>query len=399
MVALCRIYELLQTGEINNALVVCPKSVIGSWERDIENFDNEAQRVLQAVTVINYDSVWRGKYDADWDCIVCDEAHSIANRTSKRSKWILKSALKAKYRYLLTGTPISNGRLEDSWSLMTFLYPMRSSRGVKGQIWMELTGKTGSYYDWLERYAFLDQYHKPYKYKNISEVQDVLFEYSYMVKKSDCLDLPDKLPDEIRTLELVEKKLYKEMAKHNTISDRDILADNPLVKMLYLRQICSGILEGCKSAKDDALVDLLNELGGKKLVIFHEFKESQKRIEAVLKKEKIKYIVLAGTNWREFQADETIQVIICQYVRGSAGIDLFSADTTLYYEPTLRSNLLEQSRDRTHRNGQTQKCSYIHFLTKGTIEPAIYKALAGYKDFSDTLFTEYMQEYQRSFRR
>lgn len=403
--SLCRIDELLKSHKIANALVVCPKSVIGSWERDIEKFTSESQKRLKAgLTIINYDSVWRGKYDKVWDLILCDEAHSIANRTSKRSKWLLKASLKAKYRYLLTGTPISNGRLEDSWSLITFLYPVKGSRTVNGAIWQRLTGKQGSYYDWLDRYAYLDQYYKPYKYKNISEVQDALFENSYSIQKIDCLDLPDKLPDEIRLLELKEKKLYKEMAKNNTITERDILADNPLTKLLYLRLICSGALDDTATAKAEALEDLLLEMGENKLVIFFEFKASKRAIEDVLNKQKIKYVVLDGESknhniWRDFQTDESIQIILCQYVAGSAGIDLFSSSTILYYEPTLRSNILEQSRDRIHRTGQKNKCSYIHFLTKGTIEEHIYKALAGYKDFSSKLFSEYMEDYQRAFRR
>jgi SNF2 family DNA or RNA helicase len=90
-------------------------------------------------------------------------------------------------------------------------------------------------------------------------------------------------------------------------------------------------------------------------------------------------------------------VIIVQYQSGSAGIDLYSADTIIYYEPTLRSTTLEQSRDRIHRTGQKHKCSYIHFFTKGTVEEQIYKALSSFQDFNEKLFTEYMESYQKSF--
>ena len=84
-----------------------------------------------------------------------------------------------------------------------------------------------------------------------------------------------------------------------------------------------------------------------------------------------------------------------QYQSGSAGIDLFASDTIIYYEPTLRSTTLEQSRDRIHRSGQTSKCSYIHLITKGTVEVAIYRALQNYSDFSERLFDEYMYEYSK----
>jgi len=53
--------------------------------------------------------------------------------------------------------------------------------------------------------------------------------------------------------------------------------------------------------------------------------------------------------------------------------------------------------DIMQRCGQKNACSHIHFITKDTIEGAIYKALKGYSDFREKLFTEYMQEYTRSY--
>ena len=117
---------------------------------------------------------------------------------------------------------------------------------------------------------------------------------------------------------------------------------------------------------------------------------------------KIKYVTLDGDQkdkkiWRRFQEDKSIRVIVCQYQTANSGIDLYSSDTIIYYEPTLRSQILEQSRDRIHRTGQVNKCSYIHLLTKGTIEVDIYRALSNYSDFSDKLFMEYFNEYRRNY--
>ena len=103
------------------------------------------------------------------------------------------------------------------------------------------------------------------------------------------------------------------------------------------------------------------------------------------------------TIWRKFQADKRIRVIVCQYQTASAGIDLFASDTMIFYEPTLRSQILEQARDRIHRSGQANKCSYIHLLTRGTVEVDIYRALAGYSDFSEKLFTTYIESYRRTY--
>lgn len=407
--SLFRILDLLKSGEIEDALVVAPKSALGAWERDIELFDDLDRSTLKAgITLINYDKVWRGDkkspYYKKWGCIVLDEAHCIKNRTSRRSKFLLRIGCLADYRYILTGTPISNGQLENIWSLYCFLDPYMQH----GYPYSRIFG--GSYKMFEDKYCILNMYHKPSSYIHVNELQDIINEHSYRVKKSDCLDLPDKLPDEIIKVELAEKTLYKKLATESAILEYEILAENPLSRLVKLRQMCSGhiklntgeILE-LKNEKLTVLEELLEGYeDDKKIVIFAEFKYSIQKISELLKKMKIKHVVLDGdqkdkTIWRKFQSDKKIRVIVCQYQTACAGIDLFASDTIIYFEPTLRSNTLEQSRDRIHRTGQTNKCSYIHLITKGTVEVDIYRALSGYSDFSEKLFVEYMDGYRRSY--
>jgi SNF2 family DNA or RNA helicase len=416
---LCRILELLKTKKIQNYLVCAPKSALSAWERDIELFDFSDQvEFKKAGTFINYDRVWRNDFDKQtFDLIVLDEGHFIKNRTSRRSKAVLKMATRAKYKYLLSGTIISNGQLENIWSLLAFLDPYIDRGNVYSNIFknfMEsLDGKTykGSYQEFINRYCILNMYHKPSSYIHVNELQEIIDEHSYRVKKVNCLDLPDKLPDDIIKVDLLEKTLYKKLATESALIDYDILAENPLSRMIKLRQLASGHIKldsgELIEVKNDKL-NILEELfegyeDNKKVVIFAEFKYSIRKISELLAKKKIKYIVLDGdqkdkTIWRKFQSDKSIRVIVCQYQTASAGIDLFSSDTIIFYEPTLRSNTLEQARDRIHRTGQKNKCSYIHLLTRGTIEVDIYRALAGYSDFNERLFSEYMESYRKNYK-
>ena len=408
--SLFRILDLLKSGAIEDALVIAPKSALGAWERDIELFNELDQEILkESITLINYDKVWRGDkkspYFRKWGCIILDEAHCIKNRTSKRSKFILRIATMSDYRYILTGTPIGNGQLENIWALYCFLDPYL----VRGYPYSRIFG--GSYKIFENRYCILNMYHKPSSYIHVKELQDIINEYSYRVKKVDCLDLPEKLPDEVIKVDLAEKALYKKLATESAILEYEILAENPLARLIKLRQLASGhikldngdIME-LKNEKISVLQELLEGYeSDKKIVIFAEFKYSISKIAELLKKMKIKNVILDGnqknkTIWRRFQTDKTIRVIVCQYQTASAGIDLYASDTIIYYEPTLRSNTLEQSRDRIHRTGQKEKCSYIHLLTRGTVEVDIYRALAGYSDFSEKLFTQYMEGYRRTYR-
>lgn len=399
----------MKSGKIENALVVAPKSALGAWERDTELFDDLDQEILKDnITLINYDKVWRGDkkspYYKKFGCIVLDEAHMIKNRTSRRSKFILKIACMAEYRYILTGTPISNGQLENIWSLYCFLDPYME----RGYPYSRIFG--GSYKTFQDRYCILNMYHKPSSYIHVRELQDIINEYSYRVKKVDCLDLPEKLPDEIIKVDCAEKALYKKLSSESAILEYEILAENPLSRLVKLRQLCSGHIKlesgemlEVKNEKLGILQELIEGYeDDKKLVIFAEFKYSISQISALLRRLKIKHVVLDGEQknkaiWRDFQSDKTIRVIVCQYQTASAGIDLFASDTIIYYEPTLRSNTLEQSRDRIHRTGQHRPCSYIHLLTKGTVETDIYRALTGYSDFSEKLFVEYMEGYRKSY--
>ena len=405
LTTLVRLAELAESGRIDSALIVAPKAVLASWERDIEKFDRERQQLLrQVITIVNYDLVWRrSEFRRHWGAIVLDEAHYIKNRTSNRAKAILEMALDSDYRYALTGTPISNGALHDIWAQMAFLDPVKIPRGVGTTAFPE-AGQT--YYNFQDRYCFLDQYFKPYRYKHVDELQEIIADHSYRVKKAECLDLPDKLPDELYEIDLAEPKMYRELVKESAIVDLELLAENPLLRMLRLRQLCSGHLPGVEGLKCGKLKALGEYLDGyeDKLVIFAQFTASIDDISGLLKKRKLKHVVLDGRSkdksiWRRFQNDESIRVIICQYEAGATGIDLYAANTILYYEPTIRSNTLEQSRDRIHRVGQSRACSYVHFITKCTIEREIYRALRGFADFSEKLFTEYIAEYQRSFRK
>jgi len=420
LVSLMRVLDLARSGKIETALIVAPKSALGSWERDIELFEELDREILRSViTLVNYDKVWRGEekspYYKKYGCIVLDEAHNIKNRTSQRSKFLLKIATKADYRYILTGTPISNGQLENIWSLYCFLDPYIERGRVYSRIFKEYLEENasgeykGSFTEFQDRYCVLNMYHKPTSYINVKELQKIINEHSYRVKKSECLDLPEKLPDEIIRVELKEKALYKRMVVESALLEYEILAENPLVRNLKLRQLCGGFIQNedelieVKCEKLEILKELIESFEDeKKLVIFAEFKYSIRKISELLQKMKIRFIVLDGDQkdkkiWRKFQSDPKIKVIVCQYATANSGIDLFASDTIIYYEMTTRSLFLEQSRDRIHRSGQVNKCSYYFLLTKGSIEEPIYKTLAGYSDFNEKLFIEYMNSYRRSY--
>ena len=391
--ALIHVTNLLIAGDIENCLIVAPLSTLGSWKRDLEKLSGLRQRLAGKITMINYDKVWRREeYQRDWDCIVLDEAHAIAHRTSKQSKFIHKLTRENQYRYILTGSPMGNGRLEDYYSLMEFLQP-----GIFGS-WREFT----AHYT-IERRLPGSFVNIICGYRNQEELLEKVGEYSFRVMKRDCLDLPDKLPDEVITCELKEKTKYKQALK-DFIEEFDMTIGNPLTRVMKLRQISSGFvfddygeLHALKCDKLARLEELIDSIDGK-VVVFCEFQYSIDAISALLTKKKIKFVSLDGrqkdkTVWRQFQTDETIRVILCQYLTANAGIDLFASSHTVYYEPNLSTTVVEQSRDRIHRIGQSQPCSYYWMITEGTIEEDIYKRLAEKTDFNKSCLEEIAKKF------
>lgn len=404
---LLHILRLLKGGEIKDALIICPKAVYGSWERDIDKFFGAYDKAIlrKRVTITTYDLIWRRpELDKPWGLMCLDESHYIKNRTSNRNMGAMRTVngkrkrvshgisqigQGATYRYIMTGTPIGNSHWEEIWAQYHFLDP----------------AIFGKYADFEKRYCVLNQFYKPWKYLNVDELKERIFAHAYRITKRECLDLPDKLPPERYQLENKEKALYREMLQ-NFIAELDIEAKNPLARMVKLRQMCSGFVMGddsqthrLKCEKQSTLSEFLDGWD-KKLVIFAEFRQSMNDIAQTLKKRKLPFLVLDGaqkdkTIWKHFQEGDQVRVIVCQYRTASAGIDLYAADTILFYEPTLSSQIFEQACDRIHRVGQSNKCSYILFETKGTVESKIWDALMRHRDFNETELAGYVQEVRK----
>lgn len=408
---LVHICNLLMYGEINNALIITTCSAIGSWYRDINKFDNYKKNILlENVTIINYEKISskknRNKYYTIWGAIVLDESQAIAYRSSNRTKFMVgynRGSQKvdglnklAKYKYILTGTPISNKHLEMYYSQMDFIKP----------------GIFGTYNEFRAKYLKERMLPGTYVsmvvgYRNKEEMLKIVGNYSYRVLKKECLDLPEKLEDEMIEVPLGAVKQYKEATKQ-FISDFDMAIPNALSQMSKLRQIPNGHVKDeygdtheLPSEKNKYLLDLIDRIGieDNKVCIFAYYKKSIDNISKALDEKKINHIILDGNQkdkliWRNFQSDEKIRVIICQWKSACAGIDLFASSNMIMYEPDLSSTIVEQARDRIHRIGQHSPCNYYWLITKDTIEEDIYKKLKKCEDFNEEAMQKIVEVYK-----
>jgi SNF2 family DNA or RNA helicase len=240
------------------------------------------------------------------------------------------------------------------------------------------------------------------------------------VLKKDCLDLPEEMPDEVITIPFNPAKnkepfnktsydLYCD-ALESYVEALDLVSDNPLTRLLRLRQVATGHIKEADTRDENGkpikgkmyalnndktkyCLELIENNMPNKTVVFYQFTASCHSLEKALDKAKIKYLTLNGDTkdkqcWKKFQSDDSIKVFIVHYQSGASAIDLFASSYTIYYEPTNSSNIYEQSRARTHRNGQKQSCNYIHLLTENTIEETMYQTLLGHNDFTEEAYRE-----------
>ena len=155
------------------------------------------------------------------DCLfVIDESSRIKNPTAARTKTILKLGDMAKYKRILSGTPITNS-VFDIYSQFLFLDP-----DIFGQSFITFKHTYAEIVDqndplmrrimskgarFVPTVVAKDEYGRP-KYKNLDKLQEIIKQHSYRVRKDECLDLPPKVY-EIAEYELegAQKRVYDEL--------------------------------------------------------------------------------------------------------------------------------------------------------------------------------------------
>ena len=86
--------------------------------------------------------------------------------------------------------------------------------------------------------------------------------------------------------------------------------------------------------------------------------------------------------------EENDSVTLIQYQAGAMGLNLQKANKIIYFSLPLSSELMEQSKKRTHRIGQKETCFYYYLLTRNSIDKKIYRVLGERRDYTNKLFEE-----------
>ena len=320
--------------------------------------------------------------------VVVDESTNIKNRDAKRTRNILQLRTLAKYRRLLTGSPVTKSPM-DLFSQCEFLEP--SCLGFN------------SYYAFQGRYANVQrrqmgprQFNQIVGYKRLDELSEKLDQFSSRVLKDDCLDLPDKVY--VRRdvpLPAEQTRMYAQMQKLALAQfDNGELSTTAsvLTQIMRLQQICCGFLapddgdiQPIDSYRLPELMSVIEELQGKAIIwasYTYDIQQIAKALRDRFGPESVAtyYGATAQDERQEiiekFQdPDNALSFFVGQPRTGGFGITLTAAKTVIYYSNNYDLEIRLQSEDRAHRIGQTNKVTYIDLVTRGTIDEKILKAL------------------------
>ena len=319
--------------------------------------------------------------------MVVDESTTIKTPSAKRTKNILLLGKHAKYRRILTGSPVTKSPL-DLYSQCAFLN--------------EDLLEHSSYYSFRNRYAIMIDRNFGGRrvqivgsYQRLDELEAKLKAFSYRVQKADCLDLPKKIFMS-RTVELTpeQKSAYLTMKSAALAQLKGKMATAPhvLTQLMRLHQITCGHLKSddgeitnFKHNRIEELIDVIDEMEGK-VIIWANYVHDIEQITKALEKEYgegsvVQYYGKVSSDDRQeaikkFQDPKSLaKYFVGNTQTGGYGLTLTAASNVIYYSNSYDLEKRLQSEDRAHRIGQHKPVTYVDLIAEKTVDEKIIKAL------------------------
>lgn len=415
------IYWLYQNKLIDTAIIVAPKGVYMNWVNNeipihmLEDMDpeiylwkanptkNEKKRLTEGVTnrnkfrilVMNIESFVTKKAPVFLESfthrseflLAIDESTTIKNPKAKRTKAIVKFGETAKYKRILTGSPITQSPL-DLYSQCAFL-----NKKLLGY---------DSYWSFQGRFAIIKQqrmgnhsFNQVVGYKNLDELTQKLKIFAHRTTKKEALDLPEKIYT-TRQVELTstQQEHYQSMKKTSVIFLEEgemVTAPEVMTRLLRLQQLLCGYLvsddgETIELANNriKVMMEVIEEMTGK-VIIWSRFRHDIKKIKNELSKTygSGSVVTYYGDTTQEdrdsaihnFQTNPETRFFVSNAQTGGRGITLTAASNVIYYSNDFNLESRKQSEDRCHRIGQHKPVLYVDLVCPNTVDVHIVKSL------------------------
>lgn len=386
----------MQSRRIDVAIVLCPRSLRGTWRQEAEDigfpypvllYDGTAASMWKRITdckgpcmvVIHYDIVLtKGgdliellKEKGKRLMLGLDESTRIKNPNAKVGKYLVQIKDFFKYIRLLSGSPAPQG-VHDLWQQFTLI---------------GLT--TTPYYGFRNTYCRMGGF----KGKKIVGVQnlDILRQRTdhgvFRAKKCDWTDLPEKIYPHPREIEMTKKQreAYLTMMHDFVLEwgDKEITALMAVTAKAKLSQIGTGFIydneggttwlfeEGEKNPKVEELLEVIDQTNGK-LLVFYNHRPAAQLLTEALDRAGIKHADLVSKlnddqvteQKRLFNEVDEYKVAIMQgssykYGHTMLGTENEPCYTSVFFENNYDMEARVQCEDRNHRHGQKYPVTYI----------------------------------------
>lgn len=431
-------------------LIVCPNSTKYQWKTEIEEvwpgltvnvIDGTVTKRRKAlaeqahVTIINWESVRmhsrllpygsialkkcveHGGHDPkvtaatcevhpkelngiNFNMVIGDEAHRIADPSTKVSRAFKAATGDARFRIALTGTPIRSSP-DDLFSILNWLMPDAYPSKVK----------------YIDRFCI--SHPDAWGTLHISGIRKEMEQEFFSGLDPFLRRMPKELilpflPPVLRSRRDVEmgakqKKAYEQMRDQMLaeLDDDVITTSSALIKMMRMLQFASAYGEveyrdvlnqdtgewyekafvklSDPSSTLDAFMEDLPDFGDESIVVFAVSKQLINMLSARLTKAGISHGLITGDQDAEtrqmhmnaFQAGQT-QLILCTIAAGGTGITLTKGRYGVFLQRSWSMIENTQAEGRVHRIGSQQHESIhiIDYVTAGSCQETVFKAVA-----------------------
>ena len=331
---------------------------------------------------ISFESSWRLTELLKWvdkdTFIIIDESHKVGVSKSKVTKFVMQLSKKAKYTYLCTATPVSNGKLENWYSQLYIANVFRKPKKEFEQLFViKQMRQMGSM-------RFMDVI----GYQNEHLLQQMIDEASVNYKRDKGY-----LPQDY-VYKTKKPAMYNKLKKNRIYKDdydNIVELDNASNLFNRLRQVSHGFLEGVSKqiSKEpfERLEAILETHNNERVVIFYNYRAEYLMLRMLLDKLKRPYGVYNG-NLKEldnFKNNEN-GVVLAQYKSASTGInDFVISNVMIFNSLPLSSTEYLQAKGRIDRHKQTKTPLYYTIVPDTPIEKKIFETVTNGKDFTNEM--------------
>lgn len=396
-------YSKLIEGKIDRVIWYCPVSLKITVQNEILKHTSCTRADINRFpsgmnpNKINMDSFWHivgiesmsssnrcvvvaNMLTDDRTMVVVDESSYIKTHNSIRTKRITYISEKAKYRYTMTGTPITQG-VVDLYAQYKFLSP-------------KILGYN-SFYSFASNHLEYDEEMKGLivRSHNTGWIAKKVFPYTYQIKKEECLDLPAKAFQSVHFEMSHEQRVEYNSAK---VAILDRLWEEDTIKgyiifelFSTLQQIVSGFMNidgkpsGIKSNRPKVLLETINTIKkDEKIIIWCKYIYSLDKIvnelSSLYGRESVAtYHGGLSEKERDDQVNlfkSSAKFFVSTQQSGGHGLTLNESCYTIFYENEFKYANRLQAEDRNHRIGQDRPVTYIDIVCSGSIDERIMKS-------------------------